>query len=86
MLRARTPRRAKDAGDTVDSSSEIAMPLDSNASIDGRAVTAEYEVSPEAVRRATQRTYAVSKLLRPRRSAFGAASQTAVINHLISRQ
>ncbi len=46
------------------------MSSDFNASVDGRAVTVEYDmrkhaakpVSPNAVRRATQRIYAVSKL------------------------
>ena len=38
------------------------------------------------VRRATQRLGNGLETLRPPRSAFGAASQTAVINHLIFRQ
>jgi len=64
---------------TVDFSSEISMPLDYNASVDGRAVTAECAEPRREVK-------TVSKLLRPPRSAFGAASQIAVINHLIVRQ
>ncbi len=64
---------------TVDFSSEISMPLDYNTSVDAGGVTAECAEPRREVK-------TVSKLLRPPSSAFGAASQTAVINHLIVRQ
>ena len=62
---------------------------DSNASIDGRAVTAEYDlrkhvakpVSPKAVRRGLTQ----SRNSAPPRSVFGDTSHSEVINHLISR-
>jgi len=43
MMRTRETLSCEGAGCTADSSSEIAMPQDSNASADGRAVTAEYD-------------------------------------------
>ncbi len=43
MMRTRKPASCEGAGCNVDSSSEIALPSDSNASVDGRAVTAEYD-------------------------------------------
>ena len=43
MMRTRETISCEGAGCTADSSSEIAMPQDSNASADGRAVTAEYD-------------------------------------------
>ena len=59
MMRARETQSGEGAGCIADSSGEITMPPGSDASIDGRAVTAEYDlrnhaakpVSPKAVRR-----------------------------------
>jgi|LGVF01.2.fsa_nt_gb hypothetical protein len=51
--------------DIVAFSSGITMPLDFNASVDGRAVTAEYDLRKHAakpVHRTTQKIPAVSKL------------------------
>ena len=80
---------------TVDFSSEIFMPSDYNASVDGRVVNAREKLSVPGVdaggvtaecAEPRREVKTVSKLLRPPRSAFGAASQIAVINHLIVRQ
>ena len=51
----------------MNASSEITIPADSNASVDGRAVTAECAEPRKGLK-------TVSKLLHPQRSAFGAAS------------
>jgi len=59
--------------DIVAFSSEITMPSDFNASVDGRAVTAEYEVSPKAVAE-PRRGFPRSRNSAP----------SAVLNHLIS--
>ena len=62
---------------TIGKSSGITISLNFNASVDGRAVTAEHAENAE--------DWISLKTLHPLRSAFGAALQTAVINHGIFR-
>ncbi len=63
MMRTRETPSCEGAGCTADSSSEIAMPQDSNASADGRAVTAECALRMHVAKAVCRATQALKKVI-----------------------